>query len=56
MLYFVEIEWRIGYWTRINYTYTSRDDAEWAIAQWRTRHGSNGKDTGFRVVETLPSG
>ena len=38
-------------WYFIGDEYPSRDRAEWAIAVWRQANGSNGKDTGFRVVQ-----
>lgn len=46
----VEIEWA-GQWYPIGQRYRRRDDAEWAIATWRQRNGSNGKDTGFRTSD-----
>lgn len=49
-MFYVEIEFAGG-WYRCSQYFKTRHDAEWAIATWRQSHGSNGKDTGFRVHE-----
>lgn len=48
-MFVVQIQF-MGNWHTCSGTFDHSDDAEWQIAVWRQSHGSNGKDTGFRVV------
>lgn len=48
-LFAVEIQFGDN-WYLIDTPFPSRESAEWAIARWRQANGSNGQDTGFRVV------
>lgn len=45
----VEILWS-GVWYQVGPRYDHLAEAEWQIALWRGVNGSNGQDTGFRVV------
>jgi hypothetical protein len=46
----------MGRWCPVGPARLTKGDAEWSIAGWRQAHGSDGRDTGFRVVETSGSG
>lgn len=51
-MYAVQIQWDQE-WVTVRSDYPNRTEAEWAIAVWRQRNGSNGKDVGFRVAEIV---
>ena len=53
MRYTVMIEWEPDRWFPLG-AYTTRQDAEWAIAMWRqkTGHLPQSGDRGFKVVAT----
>ena len=48
----IELEWNDGNVVPLPCTYATRDNAEWAVGQWRQRFTCHGDP--FRVVEMKP--